>query len=99
MKNIFHLGKGKVTTLHELFLEQLRDLYSAETQLIEALPKMAEASHARPLKKGFEDHLEQTKGHAERIELIFTELDAERTDRQDLPGDEGSHQGRPGDDQ
>ena len=59
MKNIFHLGKGKVTTLHELFLEQLKDLFSAETQLIEALPKMAEAAHAPALKKGFEDHLKR----------------------------------------
>ncbi len=43
--NIFHLGKGKVTTLHELFLDQLRDLYSAETQLTKVLPEMAEAAN------------------------------------------------------
>lgn len=76
MKNIFHLGKGPVTTLHELFLEQLKDLYSAETQLIEALPQMAEAAHAPELKKGFESHLKQTKEHAHRIEQIFRELNA-----------------------
>jgi len=76
MKNIFHLGQGKVTTLHELFLEQLRDLFSAETQLIEALPKMAAAAHAPDLKKGFEQHLEQTEEHARRIEEIFQGLDA-----------------------
>jgi len=75
MKNIFHLGTGKITTLHELFIEQLKDLYSAETQLIEALPAMAEAAHAPALKKGFLTHLEETKGHARRIEEIFTSLD------------------------
>jgi len=75
MKNIFHLGTGKITTLHELFLEQLKDLYSAETQLIEALPAMAEAAHAPALKKGFQTHLEETKGHARRIEEIFQSLD------------------------
>jgi ferritin-like metal-binding protein YciE len=76
MTNIFHLGKGKVTTLHELFLEQLKDLYSAETQLIEALPKMAAAAHTPALKKGFEDHLKQTEEHARRIVEIFQGLDA-----------------------
>ena len=75
MKNIFHLGTGKITTLHELFLEQLKDLYSAETQLIEALPQMAEAAHAPALKKGFLTHLEETKGHARRIEEIFQLLE------------------------
>ena len=75
MKSIFHLGKGQISTLHELFIEQLKDLYSAETQLIDALPEMAEAAHAKPLKKGFETHLEQTKEHARRIEQIFRDLD------------------------
>ncbi len=76
MKNIFHLGQGKVTTLHELFLEQLRDLYSAEEQLIEALPQMAEAAHASALKEGFKEHLKQTEEHARRIVEIFQGLDA-----------------------
>jgi ferritin-like metal-binding protein YciE len=76
MNNIFHLGSGKVTTLHELFLEQLKDLYSAETQLIEALPQMAEASHDSTLRKGFEVHLEETKEHARRLVEIFQGLDA-----------------------
>ena len=69
--NLFHLGKGKITTLHELFLEQLRDLYSAETQLIKALPEMAEAANDPKLKQGFETHLEETKGHVQRLEIIF----------------------------
>jgi ferritin-like metal-binding protein YciE len=74
MKNIFHLGKGPIKTLHELFLEQLKDLYSAETQLIEALPEMAEAVHSPELKNGFETHLEETREHARRIEQIFRDL-------------------------
>ena len=61
--NLFHLGKGKITTLHELFLEQIRDLYSAEQQLTKALPEMAEAAHDATLKKGFKTHLKETQGH------------------------------------
>jgi ferritin-like metal-binding protein YciE len=72
--NIFHLGKGKVSTLHELFLEQLKDLYSAENQLIDALPQMAAAAHAPDLKKGFKLHLKETEEHARRIEEIFQGL-------------------------
>ena len=77
--NIFHLGKGKITTLHELFLEQLRDLYSAETQLVKALPEMAQAANEPVLKEGFETHLEETKGHVQRLEEIFSDLDEKPT--------------------
>lgn len=77
--NIFHLGKGKVTTLHELFIDQLRDLYSAETQLITALPEMAEAANEPVLKEGFETHLEETKGHVQRLEQIFQDFDEKPT--------------------
>jgi ferritin-like metal-binding protein YciE len=70
----FFLG-DKVTTLEQLFVEQLKDLYSAENQLIEALPKMAEAAFAAPLKKGFHAHLKQTKEHARRLEKILKSLD------------------------
>ncbi len=62
---------AKITTLHELFIEQLQDLYSAETQLIDALPKMAQAAHAAPLKAGFKAHLVQTREHAKRLEKIL----------------------------
>ncbi len=72
--NIFHLGKGKITTLHELFLDQLRDLYSAETQLTKALPEMAEAANDPTLRKGFQKHLEETKGHVNRLEQIFNQF-------------------------
>jgi ferritin-like metal-binding protein YciE len=61
-------------TLMELFVDELKDLYSAETQLIKALPKMAKAATSDDLRAGFEHHLEQTKEHARRIEEIFAEL-------------------------
>jgi ferritin-like metal-binding protein YciE len=69
----------KINTLHDVYVDQLKDLYSAETQLIKALPKMAKAAHDETLKKGFEQHLEQTKGHAERLEEIFENLDEKPT--------------------
>jgi ferritin-like metal-binding protein YciE len=60
--------------LKELFVDELKDLYSAENQLIKALPKMAKAATSDDLRAGFEEHLEQTKEHARRIEEICTEL-------------------------
>jgi ferritin-like metal-binding protein YciE len=63
-----------VESLNDLFVEQLRDLYDAENQLIKALPKMAEGANSDELRQGFEEHLEQTKGHAQRIEQIFEQL-------------------------
>jgi len=68
-----------ITTLEELFVEQLQDLHSAETQLIKALPAMAKAAHAPALKAGFEEHLEQTKEHAVRLEQILEELGEKAT--------------------
>jgi ferritin-like metal-binding protein YciE len=67
----------KITNLTELFVEQLQDLHSAETQLIEALPKMEAAAYAKPLKAGFKSHLAQTKEHAKRLERILKQLKAE----------------------
>jgi ferritin-like metal-binding protein YciE len=58
---------SKIKNLEELLVDELKDLYSAETQLIKALPKMAEAASSPELKQAFESHLEQTRGHAERI--------------------------------
>jgi ferritin-like metal-binding protein YciE len=60
--------------LNELFIDELKDIYSAENQLIKALPKMAKAASSDDLRAGFEEHLEQTKEHARRIEEICTEL-------------------------
>jgi ferritin-like metal-binding protein YciE len=64
----------KQNTLKELYLDELRDLYDAEQQLVKALPKMAKASTSPELRSGFEEHLEQTKGHVQRLEQIFEEL-------------------------
>jgi len=64
----------KLESLKDLYIEQLKDLYSAETQLVEALPKMAEAATAPDLKRGFTDHLKQTQEHVKRLERIFKGL-------------------------
>ena len=69
----------KINNLHDVYIEQLRDLYSAESQLIKALPKMAKAATSPELAEGFKSHLEQTKGHAARIEEIFEGLDQKPT--------------------
>jgi ferritin-like metal-binding protein YciE len=61
----------KKTNLEELLVDLLKDLYSAEKQLVKALPKMAKAATSPDLKRGFEMHLEQTKTQAQRIEDIF----------------------------
>lgn len=65
----------KLKTLEDLFLHELKDLYSAETQLVKALPKMAKAATNEELQAGFEEHLEQTKEHVERLKRIGQELD------------------------
>ena len=66
---------SETSTLEELYVDELRDLYSAENQLLKALPKMAKAADSKDLKAGFEEHLEQTEGHVERLEKIFEDLD------------------------
>lgn len=66
-------------TLEELFEHQLKDLYSAETQLIKALPKMVKNAKDAKLKKAFEDHLEETKEHASRLEDICEKLNIKPT--------------------
>jgi ferritin-like metal-binding protein YciE len=55
-------------SLKKLYIDELKDLYSAENQLIKALPKMAKAASSDELRAGFEKHLEQTKGHVQRLE-------------------------------
>jgi ferritin-like metal-binding protein YciE len=61
--------------LKKLYVNELKDLYSAENQLVKALPKMAKAASSEQLQKGFEQHLQQTKGHVARLEQIFRSLD------------------------
>ena len=65
----------KEDSLKELFIEELKDLYSAETQLVKALPKMAKAATNSDLKAGFEEHLKQTEGHVGRLEKIMKSLE------------------------
>lgn len=65
--------------LKELYVDELKDIYSAETQLVKALPKMAKAAVSAELRNGFEQHLEQTKGHVDRLEQIFHGLDQKPT--------------------
>jgi ferritin-like metal-binding protein YciE len=65
---------AKVTTMEDLFLDEIRDLYDAEKQLTKALPKMAKAASSPDLRTAFEEHLEQTQGHVERLEEIFESL-------------------------
>ena len=65
----------KLNTLQDLFIDELRDLYNAETQLLKALPKMAKGASSAELKQALEEHLAQTKGHVERLEQIFDGLD------------------------
>jgi ferritin-like metal-binding protein YciE len=64
----------KMEDLKSVYIEQLKDLYNAETQLVKALPKMARASSSEQLQAGFEGHMDETKGHVERLERIFEML-------------------------
>jgi ferritin-like metal-binding protein YciE len=64
----------KENRLKHLYIEELKDLFSAENQLLKALPKMAKASTSEDLRAGFEGHLEQTKEHVARLEKIFKDL-------------------------
>ena len=64
----------KENNLHELLIEELRDIYHAEGQLLKALPKMAKAATSERLKEGFERHLEETEQHVERLERAFETL-------------------------
>jgi ferritin-like metal-binding protein YciE len=68
-------GNMQENGLQRLYMEQLKDIYSAESQLLKALPKMAKAARSQDLRQGFEKHLEQTKGQVERLEQIFRALD------------------------
>ena len=64
-----------LNSLHDLYVDELKDLYSAENQLLKALPKMAKAAHAPELRTAIEEHLEVTKGQVVRLETIFKDLD------------------------
>src|SRR5437667_12744861 len=64
----------RLDTLEKLYISELRDLYSAEGQLLKALPKMAKGASSEELKDAFEKHLEQTKSHVERLEEVFEDI-------------------------
>ena len=66
--------KMKLSTLEDLLHHELKDLYSAENQLIDALPKMAGAASNPDLKAGFNEHLEETKMHVQRLEQIAEKI-------------------------
>jgi len=65
----------KLETLHDLYVDELKDLYSAEHQLLKALPKMAKAAASPDLAKAFTAHLEETKGQVDRLDKIFKKLE------------------------
>lgn len=73
----------KLESLRELLIEELQDLYSAENQILEALPDMIDEADAPELKQGFQHHLEQTTGHVRRLDQIFDQLgkDVDRKDK------------------
>ena len=64
-----------VKSVNDLLLDELRDIYHAEKQLVRALPKMAKKAKSDKLRQAFELHLDQTKGHVERLEQVFEKLD------------------------
>jgi ferritin-like metal-binding protein YciE len=66
----------ELDTLKDLYIRELKDLFSAEQQLVKALPKMAKAASNKELAAGFQEHLEQTKGHAQRLEQILSSHNA-----------------------
>jgi ferritin-like metal-binding protein YciE len=65
--------------LREVMLEELRDLYSAESQLVKALPKLAKAAEDDELQQAFSEHLEETKGHVDRLKQVFSLLQEKPT--------------------
>jgi len=79
-KNEFSMENGTEESgmnqeLHDLFLDELADLMSAETQLTKALPKMAKAAQSEELREAFESHLEETENHVNRLKEAFESLD------------------------
>ena len=64
----------KIENMEDLFLDEIRDLYDAKKQLVKALPKMADAATSDKLRQASERHLEETRGHVERLERIFGQL-------------------------
>jgi ferritin-like metal-binding protein YciE len=72
----------ELNSLNDVLTDQLADLYSAEKQLVDALPKMAAAAHDSKLREAFDEHLEETRGHMRRLEEIFSELGMPKPSKQ-----------------
>jgi ferritin-like metal-binding protein YciE len=64
----------KLTSLQDLYLAELKDLYDAENRIVKALPKMVEGAKSPDLRQALQDHLEQTRGHVDRLERIFQNM-------------------------
>ena len=79
---------AKLESLYELYLLELSDLYSAEKQIVKALPKMIEKTASPALRQALENHLEETQGHVERLEQVF-EMHGESPQREKCKGMEG----------
>jgi ferritin-like metal-binding protein YciE len=69
----------KHQAMKELYIDELKDLYDAENRLVKALPKLAKAATSEKLRAGFGEHLEQTRGHVDRLEEIFEALGEKAT--------------------
>lgn len=65
---------AKMKTLEDLYIDSLKDLYSAEKQITKALPKMAKSAQAPDLQRAFQEHLKQTEKQVERLERIFSDM-------------------------
>jgi ferritin-like metal-binding protein YciE len=70
----FTQKRRRAMTLHDAFIDELQDTYDSEKQLVKALPKLAKAATDRDLRTAFESHLEETRGHVERLEQVFESL-------------------------
>ncbi len=66
---------AELNTLHNLFEDELRDMYDAEKQILKALPKIIKATSADPLREALSAHLEETKGQVKRLEQAFASLE------------------------
>lgn len=65
----------KLNSLHDLYVDELKDLYNAESQILKALPKMVKAASSPDLAQAFQNHLEETEGQVARLDRIFKKLD------------------------
>lgn len=78
----------RLETLKDLFVNELKDVFDAEHQILKALPKMTKAASLTELQTAFEEHLQQTKGHVTRLEQVF-EIMGERAQRKKCDGMKG----------